>query len=671
MAIITVTSTANTGTGSLRTAIAQSKAGDTIQFSSGLANKQITLTGGEIKIAKNLTIDGSKAPNVTISGNYANRIFLIEQYQTVNIKNLKLINGKAVVSGGVGEGGAIQIREYGNVTVENSTFQGNKAGRGGAIRLGYGGSLVVRNSTFDKNDGSLSNDGFSAGAIATFGAGGPAGKGKLVIEGSTFTNNKGVDGGAVYNLLGPVSIKNSVFKANTSTREGGAIFTDGASGSESDNLGGKITIQSSRFEGNKSVAGGGALYLWTYKADEVSITDSTIIGNTVIRGGQYNTGRGGGLEFAGSSLSVVNTTFANNTSPVQGGGLWINNNISSVNIVNSTISGNKALEDIGGGLVLNTPDGKPVRITNSTIANNFATRDAGGIWTGGNNSDDVKVTNTLFVGNSAGGTKQGHSNFTLANGGGNIVQTIPGGAGPIVTSNSRYVADAKLGTLQLIGNDLVHPLLAGSPAINTGTTVGAPTTDQRGILRDSKPDVGAFEVKPTSRQVIKTTARVAKFGNTTELALIDLLQVDFDKNGKADQQVSATLRRTNKSALDHDTVLGLYVVVNAEGAVFDRGNDQLIRPGEAGYTKAALQNRLTNTELQLNQKRLSTQLDTGVLLAPYVMTKDHAYFTYQGANSDNVSHIKLLNNNRFGFENSVGGKDKDFNDLIVKVNISK
>ena len=36
-------------------------------------------------------------------------------------------------------------------------------------------------------------------------------------------------------------------------------------------------------------------------------------------------------------------------------------------------------------------------------------------------------------------------------------------------------------------------LLAGSPCINAGTTVGAPAVDMDGVLRDAMPDIGADE----------------------------------------------------------------------------------------------------------------------------------------------------------------------------------
>ena len=43
------------------------------------------------------------------------------------------------------------------------------------------------------------------------------------------------------------------------------------------------------------------------------------------------------------------------------------------------------------------------------------------------------------------------------------------------------------------GPTKTHALLAGSPAINAGTAVGAPTVDQRSGARDATPDIGAYE----------------------------------------------------------------------------------------------------------------------------------------------------------------------------------
>ncbi|NET38024.1 MAG: hypothetical protein F6K19_39510 [Cyanothece sp. SIO1E1] len=203
MSIITVTNGRDRGTGSLREAIASAQNGDTIKFSSVLANKTIKLTSGDIDIAKNITIDGSSAPNLSLSGNKSNRIFQVEKFRTVTLKDLTFIEGREVTPGEKkGEGGAIKVRQYGTLVVENSNFRNNVAERGGAIHIGYGASATVTDSLFDSNDGSIANDGFSAGAIST-GGGGQGSKvihnrsdrngnnAFLDIRNTTFTNNKG------------------------------------------------------------------------------------------------------------------------------------------------------------------------------------------------------------------------------------------------------------------------------------------------------------------------------------------------------------------------------------------------------------------------------------------------------------------------------------------------
>jgi hypothetical protein len=82
LAIVTVTTTADTGAGSLRNAIAGATTGDTITFDldSGAIGNQggaITLTSGQLSINKNLTIDGdldnNGTPDVTIDANNTSR----------------------------------------------------------------------------------------------------------------------------------------------------------------------------------------------------------------------------------------------------------------------------------------------------------------------------------------------------------------------------------------------------------------------------------------------------------------------------------------------------------------------------------------------------------------------------------------------------------------------
>jgi hypothetical protein len=55
-------------------------------------------------------------------------------------------------------------------------------------------------------------------------------------------------------------------------------------------------------------------------------------------------------------------------------------------------------------------------------------------------------------------------------------------------------ADPRLGPLQDNGGPTrTMAPLAGSPALDAGTTNGAPVSDQHGAARDAKPDLGAFE----------------------------------------------------------------------------------------------------------------------------------------------------------------------------------
>lgn len=51
-----------------------------------------------------------------------------------------------------------------------------------------------------------------------------------------------------------------------------------------------------------------------------------------------------------------------------------------------------------------------------------------------------------------------------------------------------------------------YHLTAPSPAVNAGTTIGAPLDDFDGALRDAQPDMGAFEYGATPRPLLTVTA---------------------------------------------------------------------------------------------------------------------------------------------------------------------
>jgi len=506
LAVVTVSSTADKGAGSLRAAIASAKSGDTIKFAASLANKTITLTSGQLELTngKSLTIDGTGVANLTLSGNNASRIFYVNSNQdrpiTLNLKNLTLANAYVA-----DQGGAIKGEHKAVINIDGVKFKNNTADKGGgAIYCAWENSLTVTGSQFDGNKAIAGNDERGAGAIAF------VSPGAITIRNTQFTHNRGINGAAINSLNGKLTVDNCKFINNDTNAAtygtgdnpflrgyGGAIYTDRANDS--------IVIKKSTFQGNSAKASGGAVHLFADPEDVISIESSVFTGNkaTGLPNGQDN-GKGGAITQirngtdARGKFTIANSTIANNEGYDQGGGLWVNN--AHTTITNSTFSGNKVFGDgfsnVGGGMTLYSD----TDIINTTIANNFAG------WVGGGISaaDAAKVTvqNTIFSKNTAkNGTAnygiQQHTNRELIDNGGNI-QFPPKKTNNFNDYNATAkvkLVDPKLGTLQDNGGGIpTHALLGGSPAINAGVSNGAPATDERGFRRsDGKIDSGAFE----------------------------------------------------------------------------------------------------------------------------------------------------------------------------------
>lgn len=199
-ATVTVTSTADSGAGSLRQVIGAAAAGDTITFA--LPNPSVITLSSALVIAKNVTISGPGATALTISGNNVTRVFFINPGAagatsgppttslTVTISDLTIANGRAKggdggaagsaggSGGAAGMGGAVFINN-GNLTIRNVTFSSNQAiggnafGGGGSFFGGAGGAGVGSNSVSTSFAGSAGGGGGAFGGNG--GAGGAAG----------------------------------------------------------------------------------------------------------------------------------------------------------------------------------------------------------------------------------------------------------------------------------------------------------------------------------------------------------------------------------------------------------------------------------------------------------------------------------------------------------------
>ena len=184
-ATCTVTTDADSGTGSLRALVADSSC-DTVQFD---ADRSVVLTS-PIGVTRSVTVDvyrrtgprpgGVIASNkVTISGGKTNRLFNVIAGASLTIRDLTLANGSA------DNGGAIY--NEGSLRIARSTLLGNSATLGGAI---YN-------------------------------------KGAMMLNFCTLSGNSAATGGTVYNDGGTATLRHSTAAENSASVTGGVIHSAG------------------------------------------------------------------------------------------------------------------------------------------------------------------------------------------------------------------------------------------------------------------------------------------------------------------------------------------------------------------------------------------------------------------------------------------------------------
>jgi hypothetical protein len=411
-----VTTTADSGVGSLRYAIANANAGDSIMFMLPAAS---TITvGSPLTLPVNLSIagpgvttsarrhngerNGVTFSGVTISGGGTQQIFIVNSGITATIAGVVLSGGLASTTNQ--PGGAIY--NAGTLTLSNDGFSANNSQvaspfvrvvhhaeharhRSDANVLAsthrrhpnctstyYGGavynhgSLSVSGSTFDSNV--LQNDApcssFSYGAAIYNDQ-----YGTLVSSGNTYSNNSAYEGAAVYNnsAFGQASFTGDTFTGNSGcTVSTGCAVSGCGTGS-----GSGCTTAPTGF--------GAAIY--DAAGPGVTIASSTFSSNVVGGVATSSSGDGGALYLATGSPSVTASSFSGNVagggtsncSFGEGGAIY-EDAASVLELDNDTFTGNSAGGDSYGygGAIYNNND--PDHGSGNTFSSNTVFATGGG-----------------------------------------------------------------------------------------------------------------------------------------------------------------------------------------------------------------------------------------------------------------------------------------------------
>ena len=263
----TVTSTADSGFGTLRDAIAASAAsGDTIDFAL-VPNSTIALTSGELLIDRNLSINGPGANSLTVARSNGGSFFRVFRVTnpgvTASVSGLTISNGQ--LNAGNSGGGIYNI---GTLTLNNCAISGNLVMQHGVIN--YGGGIW--------NSGMLTMTGCTVNGNTA---------------GVSFPDTAG-DGGGIYNV-GTLDMTNCTLSANSAI---------GASSSNNGNV----------------LAAGGGIYNINILTNALTLTNCTLSGNSVSVGIGANFAEGGGLAQLSEDLpNIWNTIIAGNTATASGG----------------------------------------------------------------------------------------------------------------------------------------------------------------------------------------------------------------------------------------------------------------------------------------------------------------------------------------------------------------
>ncbi len=417
---------------------------------------RITLDGGnttaliQVATTGSLTLRNLTVQNGVFTGNYP-----LENFGQLTLDGVTVRNNSST-----GEGGVVYNNNL--LTVRNSQFLNNTGvgtlttSSNGAAIYQLAGRATVVNSTFTNNRINSTIGG--GGAIAVLG-------GNFSVDGSSFSANRALDGGALYVGAGTiVTVTASTFSGNDAGY-GGAIESNG-----------ELQLDYSRLISNTADTEGGAI--WVAQSD-TDITYTTIADNGT-------TGLGGGISCATNTLSIIHSTLSGNIASDRGGAIY---SLCNVNLTNSTLSGNTA-QGVGGGGGLYQAGSGFATIAAVTLADNSAAV-GGGVYNDDSAGSAITLQFTLLTNNTNGNCDGGSIsslgyNFASDT---NCALAQTGDVENVVLAVAPLAANG--------GPTLTRMPVSGNPAVNAIPSASCGfSVDQRDVSRPQGTgcDAGAVEV---------------------------------------------------------------------------------------------------------------------------------------------------------------------------------
>ncbi|MFN6466383.1 MAG: DUF4347 domain-containing protein [Nostoc sp. DedVER02] len=250
---------------------------------------------------------------------------------------------------------------------------------------------------------------------------------------------------------------------------------------------------------------------------------------------------------------------------------------------------------------------------------------------------------------------------------------LPNGFNPTdLTNILEFDSDTKL-RFYLVSDSTTQAILSGKTSLSNvsfSSTITNNTEQEKGFSLNFQNLV--VDIQPTNEKTSLGTGLQGKYQGE----LIDLRSVT---------ESVTTEFIVNREAI-YNNYVGFYKVADENGGIDTNNDGQAdILVGQTGYTEAAVSSRVVGIDLTVNNQatvNYTGTFETDSLFAPFIIVNGkpdaiqnsnsnlNVYFSFLGANSDKVDHIRLLGNNSFGFEDLANGGDTDYNDMIVQVKLT-